>query len=202
MFLGLVVLTLLAMIFLGPDGTLELESGVVERVEDPTVAGPPEIVSEKEEEEAAPPPEDPTLFLTVPRLGLFSHTVRNDESESALDLGAIKLPYTGFPWERGANTYIACHRLGWPGNESFNQCLNLPSIRQGDEVFLTDTTGRVYQYRVSEIVVISPYDVWIADPLSGRDVVSLQTCVEGPNDFATLGPNWTARYVVRADKVA
>jgi sortase A len=96
-FLGLVVLTLLAMIFLGPDGTLESESGVVERVEDLTVAGPPEIVSEKEEEEAAPPPEDPTLFLTVPRLGLFSHTVRNDESESALDLGAIKLPYTGFP---------------------------------------------------------------------------------------------------------
>ncbi len=201
-FLGLVVLTLLAVIFFGPDSTLESESGVVERVEDPTIAGPPEIVSEEKEEEAAPPPEDPTLFLTVPRLGLFSHTVRNDDSEPALDLGAIKLPYTGFPWERGANTYIACHRLGWPGSESFNQCLNLPSLRQGDEVFLTDTNGRAYQYRVSEILVISPYDVWIADPLSGRDVVSLQTCVEGPNDFTTLGPNWAARYIVRADKVA
>ncbi len=75
-------------------------------------------------------------------------------------------------------------------------------MQQGDEVFLTDTHGRVYQYRVTEILVISPYDVWIADPLSGRDVVSLQTCVEGPNDFVTLGPNWADRYVVRADKGA
>ncbi len=100
LFVGLVVLTLLAVVFFGPDSTLESESGVVERAEDPTVAGPPEIVSEEEEEEGVTP-QDPTLFLTVPKLGMFSHTVRNDDSEPALDLGAIKLPYTGFPWERG-----------------------------------------------------------------------------------------------------
>jgi sortase A len=96
---GLVVLTLLAVVFFGPDSTLESESGVVERAEDPTVAGSPEIVSDEGEEGVTPP--DPTLFLTVPKLRMFSHTVRNDDSEPALDLGAIKLPYTGFPWERG-----------------------------------------------------------------------------------------------------
>src|SRR5829696_9729820 len=91
---------------------------------------------EKEEEEEPappPPPEDPTLFLTVPKLGLYNHTVRNDRSEWALDLGAIKLPSTGFPWEKAdTNTYIACHRIGWPGTESYNQCLNLPLMQKGD----------------------------------------------------------------------
>ncbi len=67
-------------------------------------------------------PDDPTLHLTVPRLGLYEHTVRNDDSEEALDQGAIKLPYTGFPWQKeDTNTYIACHRLGWPETESYNQ---------------------------------------------------------------------------------
>ena len=65
-------------------------------------------------------PDDPTLYLTVPRLGLYGDTVRNDRSEEALGLGAIKLPGTGFPWQKGdTNTYIACHRLGFLATESF-----------------------------------------------------------------------------------
>src|SRR5215212_2017636 len=60
-----------------------------------------------EEEEGTSVPDDPTLRLTVPRLGLYGHTVRNEDSEEALDLGATKLPYTGFPWQKGdTNTYI------------------------------------------------------------------------------------------------
>src|ERR687889_2686294 len=76
-----------------------------------------------EEEPRAPAvPEDPTLYLTVPKLGLYDHTVRNDDSEVALDMGAVKLPDTGFPWEQeDTNTYIACHRLAWPGVQSSNQ---------------------------------------------------------------------------------
>ena len=166
---------------------------------------------EKEEEEPAPPPppEDPTLFLTVPKLGLYNHTVRNDRSEWALDLGAIKLPSTGFPWEKAdTNTYIACHRIGWPGTESYNQCLNLPLMQKGDEVYLVDTTGRVYEYRVSEVFGITPMDGWVKEPIAGRDVVSLQTCTETPYDWWSMGTGLfgggpeSGRLVVRADRVS
>lgn len=157
----------------------------------------------EEEEAGGVAPEDPTLYLTVPRLGIYGHTVRNDDSEEALVLGAIKVPSTGFPWQKGdTNTYIACHRLGFPGNESHNQCLNLPSMQKGDEILLTDTNGTVYRYRVSEFLTIEPTDTWVMRPVSGREVVSLQTCIEAPGDFATLGPDWGARFIVRADRVA
>ena len=158
---------------------------------------------EEETGQALAPPNDPTLYLTVPRLGIYGHTVRNDRSEAALDLGAAKLPDTSFPWQKGdTNTYIACHRLGWPGLESYHQCLNLPSMQKGDEVYLTDANGKVYEYRVSEFLQVSPNDTWVTKPEAGRKILSLQTCIESPNDFVTLGPNWTVRFIVRADRVA
>lgn len=163
---------------------------------------PEEETAEDKEEPIAAAPDDPTLFLTVPRLGLYGHTVKNDDSEQALDLGAIKVPGTDFPWQEGdKNTYIACHRLGWPGTESHNQCLNLPSIREGDEIFLEDANGMVYEYRVSETLTVEPSDSWVMKPLAGKEVVSLQTCIEAPGDFHTLGPNWLARFVVRAERI-
>ena len=168
-----------------------------------------QAAAEEEERRAAAVPDDPTLFLTVPRLGLYGHTVRNDDSLEALDLGAIKLPQTGFPWQReDTNTYIACHRIGWPGTESYNQCFNLPAMQQGDEIFLEDTLGRVYQYRVSEIRGVSPNDSWITKPVAGSDVVSLQTCTETPDDWWTIGPSLygggpeSGRLTVQAERVA
>lgn len=154
------------------------------------------------EEEGAAAPNDPTLYLTVPRLGLQDHTVRNDDSEAALDAGAIKLPRTGFPWEaEDTNTYIACHRLGFPGAQSYNQCLDLPSIQKGDPISLEDASGTAYEYRVTESLVVEPEDTWVTDPVAGKDVVSLQTCIEAPDDPHTLGPNWSARFVVRAERI-
>jgi sortase A len=163
---------------------------------------PEEEATEEKEEPVPAAPDDPTLFLTVPKLGLYNHTVRNDDSEQALDLGAIKMPGTDFPWQEGdKNTYIACHRLGWPDTESHNQCLNLPSIREGDEIFLKDTNGMDYEYRVSETLTVGPSDSWVMEPLTGKDMLSLQTCIEAPGDFLTLGPNWLARFVVRAERI-
>lgn len=183
-----------------------------ERVETPPAEEEPqEMATEEEPTEEEPAeeaprapavPEDPTLYLTVPKLGLYDHTVRNDDSEVALDLGAAKLPDTGFPWEqKDTNTYIACHRLGWPGNESYNQCLNLPLVQQGDQIFLEDSLGRSYEYRVTEALQITAQDTWIKRPIEGKDVVSLQTCIETLGNLWTMGPNWTARYVVQAEKV-
>ncbi len=119
-----------------------------------------------------------------------------------MDVGAIKLPSTGFPWQKeDTNTYIACHRLGWPGTESHNQCLNLPSMQKGDEIFLEDVDGMVYGYRVVETLTVGPDDTWVTNPVAGKDMVSLQTCIEAPGDFLTLGPNWDSRFVVRAERV-
>jgi sortase A len=166
----------------------------------------PEQKTSEEESEGAPtatsPQEDPTLYLTVPKLGIYKHTVRNDRSEDALSLGAIKLPKTSFPWQEGHHTYIACHRLGFPRTESFNQCLNLPSMQKGDEVTLEDAQGKLYRYRVTETLTVGPSETWVTEPIAGREVVSLQTCLEAVGDFYTLGPNWAARYIVRADRVA
>lgn len=190
----------------------EAVNETAERVETPPAEEEPqEMATEEEPPEEEPAeeaprapavPEDPTLYLTVPKLGLYDHTVRNDDSEVALDLGAAKLPDTGFPWEqKDTNTYIACHRLGWPGNESYNQCLNLPLVQQGDQIFLEDSLGRSYEYRVTEALQITAQDTWIKRPIEGKDVVSLQTCIETLGNLWTMGPNWTARYVVQAEKV-
>lgn len=217
---ALLIFLLLATLILSSLG-LYLLSGTSEEAVDETaeqVETPPaeeeprETMTEEEptkeepaEEEPRAPavPEDPTLYLTVPKLGLYGHTVRNDDSEVALDMGAVKLPDTGFPWEqKDTNTYIACHRLGWPGNESYNQCLNLPLMQQGDQIFLEDSLGRAYEYRVTEALQITPQDTWIKRPSEGKDVVSLQTCIETLGNIWTMGPNWTARYVIQAEKVS
>jgi len=164
--------------------------------------GASEETATEEGEIGSAAPEDPTLYLTVPRLGIYGHTVRNDSSEEAMGLGGIKLPTTGFPWEKGdTNTYIACHRLGFPGTESHNQCLDLPFMQSGDEVFLTDANGTAYEYRVTKVLAVGPEDTWVTEPVDGRDVISLQTCIENLNDVFTLGPDWEARLVVQANRV-
>ena len=218
--IALLVLTLLAALIVAILG-LYLLSGTSEETLDepaeqvetpPAEEEPQEAATEEEpveeepaEEEPRGPvvPEDPTLYLTVPKLGLYGHTVRNDDSEVALDMGAVKLPDTGFPWEqKDTNTYIACHRLGWPGNESYNQCLNLPLMQQGDQIFLEDTLGRAYEYRVTEALQVTALDTWVKRPPEGKHIVSLQTCIETLGNVWTMGPNWTARYVVQAEKVS
>lgn len=214
------------------EASTEAAVGPVARVSTPTISKAPEMLADLEarkqpayegktnrrtgganeasgEKEARPaPPSDPTLYLTVPRLELYDHTVRNDDSQWALDTGAIKLPPTGFPWQGGANTYIAGHRIGWPNTESYYQFYNLPAMQEGDQVILSDANGAVYTYKVSEIFAVSPDEAWVTNPIAGRDMVTLQTCTETPNDWWTLGPKLyssgpeSGRLVVRADKVS
>src|SRR5918998_476072 len=49
-----------------------------------------------------------------------------------------------------------------------------------------DAIGGVYSYRVSEFLRVAPGDTWVTEPVKGRDVVSLQTCIENLNDLFTL----------------
>ncbi|MCA1740616.1 MAG: hypothetical protein LC740_17905, partial [Actinobacteria bacterium] len=88
--IGLLVLVILAALILGSLGAYLFSGTSEETPEEPAVkeTSPEEQAPAETEEESAPVvPDDPTLFLTVPRLGIYGHTVRNDASEYALDLG-------------------------------------------------------------------------------------------------------------------
>ena len=225
-FVGLVVAALGVLAYLGVGSALSGGSGPVERVQTPVVDAPPVAVSEgpadearadaeaarqraaeersadaEEERAAVAAPEDPTMYLTVPALGISSVPVINEDSEAALEAGTQHVTSSGFPWQEGANTYIAGHRLGYPGTASDHIFYNLPTLGEGDEVTLTDSNGTVYEYRVSEVLEVTPEDTWVMSPIANRDVVSLQTCIENVGDYWTEGPNWFGRYVVRADRV-
>lgn len=141
-----------------------------------------------------PDPKSNDLWVTVPKLGRYDDYVANTDSNAALDQGAIKLPSTAFPWQDNGNTYIAAHVLGYPGTGSWQQFANLPNMTYGDKVYLGDSNGTTYTYEVSEIMVVGPTDTWVTAPKAGRDMVSLQTCINPPA--------YDKRLIVRADRVA
>ena len=139
------------------------------------------------------------MTLDIPAIGL-SVGVYEGTAEDSLTAGTGHYSGTGYPWIPGSNTYIAGHRLGYPGTGSDHVFYNLPSLGIGDEVLLTDANGKTYTYAVSEILEVPITDLSVTAPV-GRDVVSLQTCIEDYGDYWSEGPNWKVRYVVRADKV-
>ncbi|MDP8947606.1 MAG: class E sortase [Actinomycetota bacterium] len=164
---------------------------------------------EATEREAAPPqaapsqaavPPDTTMYLTIPGLGLYDIPVLEGSSEAVLSQGVGHVPGTGYPWAPGSNTYIAGHRLGYPGTISDHVFWDLPSLALGDQVILEDSLGQTYTYQVSEILEVAPTDLSVTGA-TGSDIVSLQTCIENYGDYWTPGPNWFARYIVRAERV-
>jgi sortase A len=205
------------------------ETASVERIAVPMIGGAPEAIPENAgqpeqaaeekgsqegarkdgdkkqqaegEQPAIPAPATNDLWMTIPKLGLYDNYVANSNAHSALDSGAAKRVETGFPWQNDANTYISAHRLGWPGTASDHQFYNLPLLTYGDKIYLYDANGTTYTYEVTEIFEVLPSETWVTHADAGRDMVSLQTCIETYGDYWTMGPNWYVRYVVRADRV-
>jgi sortase A len=151
---------------------------------------------------AIPTPPTDDLWMSIPALGLYDNYVTNSGSHSAMDYGAIKLPETAFPWQNNGNTYIAAHRLGWPGTASYHQFYDLPLLAKGDVVYLGDVNGTTYTYKVTGFKEITPNETWITAPQAGRNMLSLQTCIENFGDYWTMGPEWNVRYIVQADRVS
>jgi sortase A len=147
-------------------------------------------------------PSDPTMYLTIPKLGISGTTVAG--GEAALETGTQLV--SGAPWIAGSNTYIAGHRVGFPGTPSDHIFYSLPSMGVGDAISLTDSNGKVYNYRVSEVFAVTPFDVWVTAP-TGSDMVTLQVCTETPDDWWTIGPRLmssgpeSGRLMVRAVRV-
>ena len=145
------------------------------------------------------------MYLSVPKLGIAGATVL--DGDAGLEVGAMHLSGTGYPWLPGSNTYIAGHRVGFPGTGSDHIFFDLPNLAQGDEVILEDSNGETYAYAVSEIFAVTPFDTWVTAP-TGSDTVTLQVCTESPEDWFTIGPQLmesgpeSGRLIVRAERVA
>lgn len=167
-------------------------------------ARPPKTVKEtkksgkeKKEDAAVPVPEDKTLWVTVPGMNqvedsAFPYTTGDDE-DSLRDYAGIHLKGTGFPWEKESNVYMAGHRLGYPNTDSFLAFWDLNNLEDGDKIYVTDAMGRSYTYKVFKEFVVEPSDIFITQPIQGKNIVTLQTC--------TL-PDYSQRLIVQAEKVA
>ena len=145
--------------------------------------------------EAIPVPEDDSMTLYIPALARAEDVPVESAPESAtapLRRGALHVEGTGFPWQRGANVYLAAHRLGFPGTKSHLLFWDLPTLGEGDGVLLTDSEGTCFEYRVFRELRVGPREVRVTKPVPGKSVVSLQTC--------TL-PDYTERVVVQAELV-
>ena len=141
------------------------------------------------------PPEEDSMALTVPRLARVAEvpvTTAPAQDERALDGGALHVEGTGFPWERNSNVYIAGHRLGYPGTGSNLLFYDLPKLREGDLVRLTDAGSRDYRYRVYRRLVVEPDETAVTHQVPGKRIVSLQTCTF---------PDYSQRIVVQAELV-
>jgi len=156
----------------------------------------PEISSSQENSQATGGPEDKTLKVTIPAMARVKNANVPDavgDDEAALKANAaIHLKGTGFPWQDEANVYLAGHRLGYPGTDSFLAFWDLNKLKNGDKVFVKDANGTRYTYRVFKEFVVAPTDLYVTEPIAGRNILTLQTC--------TL-PDYSNRLIVQAELV-
>jgi sortase A len=135
------------------------------------------------------------MGLTIEAIGIYDAPVFDSNGRWALAKGIAHNPQTSLPWSPTAqrNVYLAGHRMGFRGTWSRMIFYNLDKLERGDEVVLKDRAGRSYRYRVSEVLITAPKDVWVMGQERGRDMVTLQTC--------TPYPTFQKRLIVRADRV-
>jgi sortase A len=155
------------------------------------------VGSDKQEKRAVVNiPKDKTLRITIPSMRRIHNSTipyagGTDENAFRNNSG-VHVRGTGFPWQRQANVYIAGHRLGYVGTPSFLAFWDLNKVDVGDRIFVTDSTGRRYVYKVFKDFVVDPNDVFVLRPLRGKNILTLQTC--------TL-PDYSRRLIVQAERV-
>lgn len=164
-------------------------------VEQPAAAGPPDIPRPADigHELLAPVPQDTALKLSVPEMARVKDVPVRDAAptdERTLRQGALHVKDTGFPYQRGSNVYIAGHRLGYPGTNSFLLFYDLHKLEKRDRVILTDSNGTRYVYEIYRKLVVAPTDLNVTWPVPGKSVVTLQTCAF---------PDFSKRLVVQAE---
>lgn len=123
--------------------------------------------------------------IEIPSLTLKA-VILNGDSPELLRRGVGHLSETPMPGEWG-NVALAGHR-----DTSFRP---LRHIRAGDVITLRTFKGETFRYRVESTSVVSPKDIEVLQPSSGRQL-TLITCF--PFDYIGPAPN---RFIVRAFQV-
>jgi sortase A len=186
---------LLVVVALAILATLSACGGSEQAPPDQPVA--PEAPAEPQAQGDSPnAPEDETLTVTVPAMqrvkdAPFPSTFGDDE-ETLKNFAGIHLQGTGFPWQEEANVYLAGHRLGYPGFPSFLAFYDLDNVRFGDRILVTDANGEEYTYEVFQTLEVEPTDLFVTEPLEGRNILTLQSC--------TL-PDYADRLIVQAELI-
>ena len=163
----------------------------------PDEAVAPDAPSSQQKQSAADKanaPDDPTLTLTVPSMERVNNSpipdTFGDDEDSLRDFAGIHLEGTGFPWQEEANVYIAGHRLGYPNTPSFLAFWDIDNVVEGDQIFVEDANGREYTYEVFQTLEVEPTELFVTEPIEGKNILTLQTC--------TL-PDYARRVVVQAE---
>ena len=163
----------------------------------PDEAVAPDAPSAKQEQSAADKanaPDDTTLTLTVPSMERVKNSpvpsTFGDDEDSLRDFAGIHLDGTGFPWQEEANVYIAGHRLGYPNTPSFLAFWDIDNLVEGDQIFVEDANGREYTYEVFQTLEVDPTDLFVTEPIEGKNIITLQTC--------TL-PDYARRVIVQGE---
>jgi sortase A len=163
----------------------------------PDEAVAPDAPSSQQKQSAADKaraPDDPTLTLTVPSMERVKNSpipdTFGDDEDSLRDFAGIHLEGTGFPWQEEANVYIAGHRLGYPNTPSFLAFWDIDNVVEGDQIFVEDANGREYTYEVFQTLEVEPTDLFVTEPIEGKNILTLQSC--------TL-PDYVRRVVVQAE---
>lgn len=164
---------------------------------DPGGFNVPEIGSAQDSQYgSAGGPEDKNLKITIPKMNqIEDDTVPDttgDDEQALKENAAIHLKGTGFPWQQEANVYLAGHRLGYPATDSFLAFYDLNKLEKGDKAFVTDAEGTKYTYEVYKEFVVGPAEVYVTEPVPGKNVLTLQTC--------TL-PDYSKRLIVQAELI-
>lgn len=106
--------------------------------------------------------------LVIPKIGVDKFVVQG-VSEQDLRRGPGHYTNTPLPGEVG-NSAIAGHRTTY-GAPFFD----LNELAPGDDIFLTDTSGRRFDYKVTGNKVVSPNDISVLDPTPFAQL-TLTTC--------------------------
>lgn len=134
-----------------------------------------------------------TIKLSVPRLGITNLPVPVGSTQAELDReGIIRLEEGGLPDTKGSNTFIVGHALGYPSTRVRFVFRHLEKMRPGDEITL-NSGAKQYTFKVYDLLTIRPEDYWVTYPVTGKTVVSLQSC--------TPYPTFENRIVVRGEMV-
>jgi sortase A len=152
----------------------------------------PKAPSEQQAQDGGPA--DKTLTVTVPKMQRVKDAPMpdstGDDEEVLKNYAGVHLEGTGFPWQGEANVYLAGHRLGYPGYPSFLAFYDLDKVQNGDQILIKDANGKQYTYEVFKTFEVDPTDLYVTEPINGRNVVTLQSC--------TL-PDYAKRVIVQAE---